>query len=474
MTVLIAGAGPTGLTLACDLARSGVDCRVIDKASRLFVGSRARGLQPRTQEVFDDLGVIDAVRAAGAPFPAFRMYAGEEVVWERSLSEMLGGPEPERSPAVPYPGPWLIPQWRTDEILTERFVSLGGRVELDTELTGFTQDGDGVTAQASGGPIRARYLIGCDGGRSTVRKAMGVGFEGDTFETERTLIGDVQVDGLDGVFCHMFTKAGDITKRFSLWNLPGSRYYQFVASMAADEVPELTLDSLRRILLERSGRTDIRLHHLRWISLYRINVRMVDRYRASRVLLAGDAAHVHSSASGQGLNTSVQDAYNLGWKLAAVLAGAPEELLDTYEAERMPVAADVLGLSTALHQWNFRTTPGPTPAIHQLDISYRNGPLAVDDRAEPGQLRAGDRAPDGVLDDGVRLFDVFRGPYFALLAFGGASGGSDVPVRELAKCDGYDVADGTFVLVRPDGYIGAISTYPDTIRAYLNRVTPST
>jgi 2-polyprenyl-6-methoxyphenol hydroxylase-like FAD-dependent oxidoreductase len=474
MTVLIAGAGPTGLMLACDLARRGVDCRVIEKAPRLFVGSRAKGLQPRTQEVFDDLGVIDAVRAAGAPFPAFRMYAGEEVVWERGLSEMLGVSEPERSPAVPYPGPWLIPQWRTEEILAERFTSLGGRVELDTELTGFTQDGDGVTAQTSRGPIRARYLVGCDGGRSTVRKVMGVGFEGDTVETERTLIGDVQVEGLDGVFCHMFTKAGDITQRFSLWNLPGSRHYQFVASMAADEVPELTLDSVRRILRERSGRTDIRLHDLRWISLYRINVRMVNRYRAHRVLLAGDAAHVHSSASGQGLNTSVQDAYNLGWKLAAVLAGAPQELLDTYEAERMPVAADVLGLSTALHQRSFHTTPGPMPSIHQLDISYRNGPLALDDRAEPGQLRAGDRAPDGVLDDGVRLFDVFRGPDFALLAFGGATGDFDVSMRELTQCDGYDVTDGTFVLVRPDGYIGAISTSPDTIRAYLNQVTPST
>lgn len=295
---------------------------------------------------------------------------------------------------------------------------------------------------------------------------MGVGFEGDTFDTERTLICDIQVDGLDGVFCHMFSKAGDITKRFSLWNLPGYRHYQFVASMTVDEVPELTLDSLRQILLERCGRTDIRLHDLRWISLYRINVRMVDRYRASHVLLAGDAAHVHSSASGQGLNTSVQDAYNLGWKLA----GAPEELLDTYEAERMPVAADVLGLSTVLHQRNFRTTLGPMPAIHQLDISYRNGPLAVDDRAKPGQLHAGDRAPDGVLDDGVRLFDVFRGPDFTLLAFGGATGDFNAPVRELAKCDGYDVTDGTFVLVRPDGYIGAISTSPNTIRTYLNRV----
>ncbi|HEX4246327.1 MAG TPA: FAD-dependent monooxygenase [Pseudonocardia sp.] len=483
MTVLIVGAGPTGLTLACDLARRGVPCRVIDRAPGLFVGSRAKGLQPRTLEVFDDLGVLDAVRAAGAPFPKFRLYAGHDVVWERGMLEILGAPPLPRDSATPYLDPWLIPQWRTDRILADRFAELGGTVEHDTDLTGLAQDDTGVTAQTNRGPIRADYVVGCDGGHSTVRKLLGVGFEGDTYETERTLIGDVRVDGLDGVFCHMFSRAGDVTKRVSLWHLPGSPYHQFVASMAADEVPELTLDGMRELLRERSGRTDIRLHDLRWISLYRLNVRMVQRYRTDRVLLAGDAAHVHSSASGQGLNTSVQDAYNLGWKLAAVVAGASEDLLDTYEAERIPVAGGVLGLSTEMYRRNFRTGPAPgagQPAFHQLDITYRGGPLALDDRPDPGALRAGDRAPDGLLADGTRLFDLFRGPHCTLLAFGAADGGADgefdIPVHRVpgaAAYDGFDTGAGTFALVRPDGHLGAVSASAATIRGYLAQRVPA-
>ncbi|GAA0590137.1 FAD-dependent monooxygenase [Kutzneria viridogrisea] len=464
MTVLIVGAGPTGLTLACELARRGVACRVVDKAPELFIGSRGKGLQPRTLEVFEDLGVLDAVHAGGEPFPKFRLYQGKEVVWERAVHEMLGTPEPTASPTVPYPSPWLIPQWRTDEILRDRFVELGGQLEFGTEVLGFEQDADGVLAHTNRGEIRASYLVGTDGGRSTVRKALGVGFAGETFQTERTLVGDVRADGLDGRFCHILTDAGDITKRFSLWNLPGSEHYQFVASMATEAVPELSLEGVRSLLHERTGRSDVHLHDLRWISLYQVNVRMADRFRVGRVLLAGDAAHVHSAASGQGLNTSVQDAYNLGWKLASVLGGADESLLDSYEAERMPVAAHVLGLSTLLHQRNFRS--GPAPSIHQLDVTYRGGPLAVDDRADPGELRAGDRAPDGLLPDGTRLFDAFRGPHATVLAFGGTRETFAVPTVSLAPCEGYDVTEGTLVLVRPDGYIGAISSSAEVIRRH--------
>ncbi|WP_369640598.1 FAD-dependent monooxygenase, partial [Nocardia sp. JMUB6875] len=409
MTVLIVGAGPTGLTLACDLARRNVPCRIVDRAAGVFPGSRAKGLQPRTLEVFDDLGVIDAVLAGGEPFPKFRLYQGRDVVWERSVAEMLGAPGLVASPAVPYPETWLIPQWRTEEILHARLIELGGQVEWNTEILDVTQDSDGVTASTAFGELRADYLVAADGGHSTVRKALGIGFEGDTFETERTLIGDIRADGLDGRFCHILTGNGNVGERFSLWNLPDSDYYQFVASMPADQAPELTLDAVRRLCRNRSGRTDIHLHDMRWVSLYRVNARMVDRYRVGRVLLAGDAAHVHSSAGGQGLNTGVQDAYNLGWKLAAVQSGADPVLLETYAAERMPVAANVLGLSTLLHRQDFHG--GGAPAIHQLDITYRTGPLALDDREHPGALRAGDRAPDGISASGTRLFDYFRGPH---------------------------------------------------------------
>ncbi|MBB5914155.1 2-polyprenyl-6-methoxyphenol hydroxylase-like FAD-dependent oxidoreductase [Nocardia transvalensis] len=498
--VLIAGAGPTGLTLACDLARRGITCRIVDKAPGLFPGSRGKGVQPRTLEVFDDLGVIDAVLEAGAPFPDFRMYLGTDVHWTRTVHQMLGVPRPDPGSGVPYPDVWLLPQWRTDEILRDRLAELGGRVEFDTELVDFEQDPDGVTATLARDGIiervRARYLVGADGGRSTVRKRLGVGFEGETFETERTLIGDVRATGLTGAYCHILT-TGDVTERFSLWSLPGTDYYQFVATVAADRTPDVSLESMQALLDKRSGRTDIVLSDLRWASLYRVNARMVDRFRVGRVLLAGDAAHTHSSASGQGLNTSVQDAYNLGWKLAATLGGADDELLDTYDAERHPVAAEVLGVSTRLHHRNFRDAAPDertqAPDIFQLRLDYRDGPLAVDDRTAPGSVRAGDRAPDAHCG-GTRLHDLLRGPHFTLLAFG-----TDIPA-DLAHADpswlrtfridttptesgplgeahrNFDLppqAPGPLILIRPDGYIGAVSTTPTTIHTYLRRTTPA-
>ncbi|MCP2167344.1 FAD-dependent monooxygenase [Goodfellowiella coeruleoviolacea] len=496
VSVLIAGAGPSGLTLAIELARRGVDCRIVDRAAAPFPGSRGKGLQPRTLEVFEDLGVLDAVLAGGAPFPAFRMYSGTTVLWERGLAEMLGTELPRRAPDVPHPLPWLIPQWRTDAILRDRLEQLGGRVERPTELVEFSQDDDGVVAtlrhhHGETERVRADFLVGTDGGRSFVRKHAGVGFAGTTQESERTLIGDVRADGVEGVYCHMFT-GGDLAKRFSLWNLPASDHYQFVAAVDQGDEPELSLATVQRMLDERSGRTDIRLHDLRWISLYRINVRLAERFRIGRVFLAGDAAHVHSSAGGQGLNTSVQDAYNLGWKLAAVLRGAPEALLDSYHDERFPVAAEVLDVSTDLHRRGFRATtapPGSAPAIHQLDITYRGSALAVNDRAEPGSPRAGDRAPDAPLHTAsggrTRLFEVFAGPRWTALSFGAAPApdlGPDVTAfsvaargGDLVDTDGhaaraYAVPEGTCVLVRPDGYLGLVTTEIGRVRDYLRRV----
>ncbi|OWK37796.1 FAD-dependent oxidoreductase [Fimbriiglobus ruber] len=491
--VLIAGAGPTGLTLACDLARRGVSARVIDKSPTDFPGSRAKGLMPRTLEVFDDLGVVGEVLASSGPFPPFRGYAGETVLWDRTIYQMAGFPELTPTPDLPYTTFRMIPQWRTEEILRARLVALGGRVERGTELTALNQDGEGVTASLVRDgrveEVRCRYLVGADGGPSFVRKAIGIGFAGTTDATDRSIIADVIASGPDRDHWHTWTNPGNPANRVSLCPLPGTDFFQFVAPVTTDDVPALTLESLQAIFDQRSGVSGVRLSDLRWATMYRVNVRLADRFRMGRVFLAGDAAHVHSPAGGQGLNTGVQDAYNLGWKLGAVLRGAPETLLDSYEAERLPVAAHVLGMTSALHK---RWANGGTPRsaaddVYQLRLSYQGGPLARDNGG--GRVRAGDRAPDAPCRDAagnlVRLFDAFRGPHFTLLAFERHDGRYGEPVRAytvlhpgepiggpcLVDADGlvrsgYGVESG-FVLVRPDGYIGLIAPDEAAVREYL-------
>ncbi|MFD0692016.1 FAD-dependent monooxygenase [Actinomadura fibrosa] len=476
--VLIAGAGPTGLTLAIDLARRGVPHRIIDRAA--VTGSRGKGLQPRTLEVFDDLGVIGTIRAVGGPYPPMRAYSGTDVVWEGRMHD-----EKPPSASVPYPGAVMIPQWRTERILRDRLDELGGRVE-PVGLASFEQDDEGVTAVLDDGSrVRAAYLVGADGGRSTVRKTLGVAFLGDTHEDERMLIGDVRATGLDRDHWHIWGDMANHKIRVALCPLAGTDEFQFTAPLAPGDEPELTLATYQKMFDECSGRDDVRLTDLSWASVYRLNIRMVERFRAGRVFLAGDAAHVHSPTGGQGLNTGVQDAYNLGWKLGAVLRdGADPSLLDTYEEERLPVAAGVLGISTALYR---KAAEGQADAFKrgeetaQLLLAYPDSPLTG-----PG---GGNRAPDAVLRDRdgvpVRLFDLFRGPHFTVLVFGDhASGGSglaaSVPgaVKVVAIGEGGDLLDPDgeartaygldgpgVVLVRPDGYV-ACAGDESALRSY--------
>jgi 2-polyprenyl-6-methoxyphenol hydroxylase-like FAD-dependent oxidoreductase len=464
VNVLISGAGPTGLTLAVDLARRGIAVRIIDKATEPFAGSRGDGIQPRTLEVFDDLGVLDAVLAAGELPRPMRAYAKGEVVWEGRMSPLL-----EPTPDVPYPNAWVLGQSRTEAILRSKLATFGVAVEFGTELLGFEQDADGVTAALSSGEsMRATWLVGADGGRSTVRKTLGVPFPGVTDETVQMLLGDVAADALDREHIHWFGAPDDPRSGIVLSPLPGTDQFQFGAPLGEARDPSLA--GLQALVDAFFGRNDIRLRDLTWSTIWRPNVRLADRFRVGRVFVAGDAAHVHPPTGGQGLNTGVQDAYNLGWKLA----DGGEDLLDTYESERRAVAEEVLGISTRLMR---KYADGDADAherpaeTRQLGLGYRTAP------ASEGKLAAGDRAPDAplVTPQGrpVRLFDLFRGPHATVIAFGtpaptGVAHAhtvchpSDSEITDaLIDVDGhafaaYGAAAGTVVHVRPDGHVADV------------------
>jgi 2-polyprenyl-6-methoxyphenol hydroxylase-like FAD-dependent oxidoreductase len=263
ISVLIIGAGPTGLTLACDLARRGVRFRIIDSATDHFAGSRAKGLMPRTLEVLEDLGVIDQVIASGGTFPPFRGYQRETILWDRDIYTMAGFPRLEKTSRVPYTEFWMVPQWRTVEILRDRLAELGGRVELETGLTNLMPDTDGVLATLSNSDgaehIRAEYVVGADGGRSFVRKSLGVDFLGESIDSDRSIIADVRAEGPDREHWHMWLNAADPSNRVALCPLPATDVFQYVAPVTTEDLPDLTLESLQKIFDERSGMTGVRL-----------------------------------------------------------------------------------------------------------------------------------------------------------------------------------------------------------------------
>ncbi|HTN89999.1 MAG TPA: FAD-dependent monooxygenase [Sorangium sp.] len=511
---LVVGGGPTGLTMAGELARRGLTVRIVDKATEPPPDhSRALAVQTRTMEIFGSMGIADT--------------AMEHAVRVGGINVLLAHGRRARLPifdfpelSTPNPGIFVIQQFDTERVLASRLPALGVTLERGVELASYAQDSAGVTcalrrADGSTEEVRAKWLLGCDGARSPVRKGADIAFEGDTYD-DHCMLGDLVVDWPlpDGEIYLSPSRRG-VAAAFPV---PGSHRFRVILILPEAPPAHGAPPSLEEF--EGSMRETIpvpfKVQRAIVLSRYRLHHRVATQLRKGRVFLAGDAAHIHSPAGGQGMNTGIQDAYNLAWKLAAVEQGRmPAWVLDTYETERLPVARRLVGFTDRL--FGLMAAHGPVAGtlrivaprllsralglsavqrrvlgfVSQLKIRYRKSPLSVQIGTPPERgPRAGDRAPDAALrgeaGEQVRLFERMRGAEFTLLLFAGrqADGAARDRVRRLAaqlggpdlrvvvvgapEAGGYADPDGhahaaygvqstAAVLVRPDGYLGVRS-----------------
>ncbi|MFE1941215.1 FAD-dependent monooxygenase [Streptomyces massasporeus] len=436
--VLIVGAGPVGLTAAAELRRQEATCRIIDRLPARLPYAKAVGVQPRTLEVWDRMGMVRAALEAAVPLRGQLTYADgvEQARFELRLP-----------PEVPY-GFAALPQYDTERIIEEHLARFDTGIERGTELLGFTQDEDGVvsrivTASGAREEVRSRFLVGCDGAHSTVRKGLGLTFEGGAFP-EEYMLADVEVDwnlpeGY-GVRSLHHGADGRIDDALVCIPLPGERRYRMsmlvppeLSTKAENAAPGETAHGLEggraprlehiQAVVDRLSPEPATASAMRWSSVFRISHRLVDRYSVGRVFVAGDVAHIHPPTGAQGMNTGIQDACNLAWKLALVLdGGARPRLLDSYDAERRPVGEEVVG-RTVRHATaggvqtatDDRTTVMLREA--QLLVAYPDSPLTATNgagAADAGSPGPGDRAPDcrglttSLAMTPLRLYDLLR------------------------------------------------------------------
>ncbi|MEV0292070.1 FAD-dependent monooxygenase [Nocardia sp. NPDC050710] len=514
--VLIAGAGPVGLTAAVELARRGVRCRIVDALAEPPQYAKAVGIQPRTLEVFEGMGVLREVLDAAIQMRGQIVYVNGAEVARTELTVPAD---------VPY-GFLGLPQYETERILRQRLTSTGTRIERGTKLTTFAQDDAGVTAVLNDADgehnVRAQYLVGCDGAHSVVRKTLGLTYEGAAF-AEQYMLGDVRLDwslprGYSIRSMHRTDGATD--DLLVCIPLPGHHRYRvsmlvpeelaLAGTTSADKVehgfegdrkPEL-----RHIqaVLDRLAPEPVNASDLRWSSVFRISHRIVDSYCRGRVFVAGDAAHIHPPTGAQGMNTGIQDAHNLAWKLALAISGdAAPGLTASYDAERRPVGEEVVGRTVRSAREGIGAGESDPDFVlrreAQLLIDYGASPIVANSAESSPGPRAGTRAPDaaGLTRDAVtfptHLFSILGRTNHTTLLYAddntgadtvasleslaeaarrGAHGQMDVylvaspaaavdptilPVirdRDTAFARAYRATGGSVYVLRPDGYLG--------------------
>ncbi|MFB6616002.1 FAD-dependent monooxygenase [Streptomyces sp. NPDC056367] len=512
--VLVVGAGPVGLTAAVELRRRGVSCRIVDRLPERLPFAKAVGIQPRTLELWDRMGLVRTALEAAVPLSGQLAYVNGV---EQPRLEMVMPPE------IPY-GFAALPQYETERILAEFLSRLGTGVERGAELVSFTQDADGVTSRVrtpSGAEeeVRTRFLVGCDGAHSIVRKGLGLTFEGGALPDE-FMLADAQLDWdlpHDHTVRAMHRGAsGAVDDVLVCIPLPGAGRYR-MSMMVPPELStarqeEASADGVThglqsgrgpeladvQTVLDRLSPRPTTASGIRWTSVFRISHRIVDRYGDGRVFVAGDAAHIHPPTGAQGMNTGIQDAWNLAWKLALAVDGrAHPDLLASYDAERRPVGEEVVGRTVRHAAHGVQADPEDPETLMlreaQLLVGYRGSPITDPPGDGPGP-RPGDRAPDCVGLSGeiaaypLRLYDLLRDRDHVLLLYGAApdpgalartareaSGGRMETCVLLPAGAPHTAADGlpvytdtagqfarlyetdgpTAFVIRPDGYLGA-------------------
>ena len=508
--VLIVGAGPTGLALACQLIRYGVDFVIIDNKETTTPHSKAIGVQARTLEIYEQIGLADKLIELGAKAEKVRMFAGGKVRGEAEFKDIGEG-------LSPYPYVLIVEQGRHETLLYDYIKSNGKDIQWQTELESFTQDEAGVTAaiKTAGGEsetVSAKYLVACDGAKSLVRHTLGLEFAGSTFE-RMFYVADVQIDWqFDHDALQVFLMKNSLLAFFPM---VGNQRYRIVGTFP-EEFDKDEGDVLYEEIEERI-KTDTELEldvsNVNWFSTYKVHTRHVDKFSVGRCFLAGDSAHIHSPAGAQGMNTGIQDGYNLAWKLAWVLRGkSSSELLTTYNEERLPNAEALT--KTTDRFFGLVASPEPFlvftrlyvfpyvaqflfsldmvkrfvfPRISQIQINYEDQSLSQESGSFA--VNAGDRMPWFEVD-GASVYDSLREPVFHLVIF--HDGKTEIPPLPddlMSEWNGqidshfcslyphiaeiFGTKESFFVILRPDNYIGLISNdfAPESVRKYLNRIT---